>query len=388
MSNETILEAHLNNSIIPVSLESTNNIIKQMKYSVCKIHKIGKEGTGFFCKLPYKSKQIPFLITNNHVLGNEDIEKNKEIKILLNKEFKNIKIDKNRIAITNKEIDYTLIEIKENIDQINIDHCLEVDENINNEENNLPYIYVKKSIYTIHYPKDENVSVSYGLLSQINEKEINHLCSTDDGSSGAPILSLKNLKVIGVHYGYKKINEREINKAIFIKYIISELNKYEKNSEIYESKIINNNNFVNINNNYQINQNINFNDNLLNNNINNNMFNKNYNNQIIMENNINEEFPIKIIKKSEGSLSVHAFPSENNFINIIFQNEYFGFTNIIIPSYKKVLELFNIYAKVIQVPLNKIDFMFNINKMNINDERQISQVFNNISKIYIIIKKN
>ena len=223
MLEGTIQEIYLNDSITPVSLESTLNIINQMKYSVCKIHKKGNnEGTGFFCKLPYKSKPLPFLITNNHVLESKDIEINKSVKISLNdeKEFKKIKIDETRIVITNKEKDFTLIEINPNIDNINIENCLELDENINIEEEFLITKYGNKSVYTIHYPKNYNVLVSYGLISKINEDQINHLCSTDSGSSGAPIISLENMKVIGVHYGYRKINQRTVNKAIFMKSII------------------------------------------------------------------------------------------------------------------------------------------------------------------------
>ena len=60
MADKTILEAHVDNSVIPVSIEGTNKILNQMKFSVCKIHKIGSNGTGFFCNLPYKSKILPF----------------------------------------------------------------------------------------------------------------------------------------------------------------------------------------------------------------------------------------------------------------------------------------------------------------------------------------
>jgi hypothetical protein len=136
MSENIIREGYISDSIKPVSLEGTNSILNQMKFSVCKIHKIGINGTGFFCNLPYKSKLISFLITNNHILDSKDIEINKDIKISINngKEFKNIKIDRKRIILTNEKLDYTLIEIdpkKDNIDTINI---LKIDEDINIEE--------------------------------------------------------------------------------------------------------------------------------------------------------------------------------------------------------------------------------------------------------------
>ena len=47
----------------PVSLRQTERIIGQIKNnSICRIN--GK-GTGFFTKIPYKSKLLPVLITSN-----------------------------------------------------------------------------------------------------------------------------------------------------------------------------------------------------------------------------------------------------------------------------------------------------------------------------------
>ena len=79
----------------------------------------------------------------------------------------------------------------------------------------------KKSIYILHYPKDKKL-VSYGLKKDISDgKKINYYCNTEKGSSGSPILSLKNFKVIGVHYGGSK---KIINFGTFIKYAIKEFN--------------------------------------------------------------------------------------------------------------------------------------------------------------------
>ena len=145
MTESIIREAYLENSVIPISLEGTNQIVSQMKYSVCKICKVGKNGTGFFCKLPYKSILIPFLITNNHVLTSEDIGINKDIKISINngEELKNIRIDKSRIVLTNRDLDFTLIQIKQNKDKININNFLEIDENFKIEEQFLKEMYEK-----------------------------------------------------------------------------------------------------------------------------------------------------------------------------------------------------------------------------------------------------
>ena len=44
--------------------------------------------------------------------------------------------------------------------------------------------------------------ISYGLIKDIiDEHKIIHYCSTEVGSSGSPILNLKNKKVVGIHYG-------------------------------------------------------------------------------------------------------------------------------------------------------------------------------------------
>ena len=176
MIKDIIKEGYIKDSIIPVSLEGINKIKNQMKYNVCKIYKRGESGTGFFCGLPYKSKSIPFLITNYHVLKSEDIGINKDIKISINngREFKSINIDKSRIVLTNEFLDFTLIEIKQDKDNIDITKFLEFDENVNINKKFIKEFYEKNSVYLIHYPKDENIFVSYGLLSEIKEKEICH----------------------------------------------------------------------------------------------------------------------------------------------------------------------------------------------------------------------
>ena len=63
-------------------------------------------------------------------------------------------------------------------------------------------------------------------------KIIKHLCSTEEGSSGSPLLSLKTYKVIGIHFGDG--TEKNINNAIFIKYAI-DIYKNEINIK-YKSK--------------------------------------------------------------------------------------------------------------------------------------------------------
>ena len=185
-----------------------------MKNCVCKIYKEnGVNGSGFFCKIPYpnESNLLPVLITNNHVLNTEDIKINKRLVLTINDDSqqKVINIDKSRKKYTFEQLDTTIIEIKPQIDHIN--NFLDIDDQINKKV----ISFNKKSAYIIHYPNGDNANVSFGLLQKIENDEIKHQCSTEEGSSGSPILSLENFKVIGIHCGSS--NNFEYNKGIFIK---------------------------------------------------------------------------------------------------------------------------------------------------------------------------
>jgi V8-like Glu-specific endopeptidase len=180
-----------------------------MKKCVCKIHSGKAKGTGFFTKIPFKKSFLPALITNNHILGINEIMNGRNITISLNNEskFKNILIDEKRKRYTNEILDVTIIELNEEKDDIK--YFLTLDDQIlsgfnskNTGENNyFNNIYQNESLYLLNYLRGEQIFVSYGLLENIQIDEINHKCSTDKGSSGSPILLLKSNKVIGVHNG-------------------------------------------------------------------------------------------------------------------------------------------------------------------------------------------
>ena len=107
--DETLPEQFINISPEPVSLKETENIFGQMKKYVCKIYN-KKEGTGFFTKIPFNDKELTVLITNNHIIGLDDIEEGKTITIFVGdgSSRRNIKI-KDRITFTNEQLDVTII---------------------------------------------------------------------------------------------------------------------------------------------------------------------------------------------------------------------------------------------------------------------------------------
>ena len=191
-----------------ISYESTKKIIEQMEKNIFKI-KIGDEqDTGFFCKIPYNNAKV--LMTNNHVVDENINQIN--IKIKEEKESRIINLN-DRIIYTNKEYDITIIEMDEND---NINNYLEIDDNIElNEE------HIDKTIYIIQYPEGE-LSVSYGIFDNIyidKKYNFNHKCSTKGGSSGSPILNIKNNKLIGIH---KESNNKKYNRGLFLNYPIKE----------------------------------------------------------------------------------------------------------------------------------------------------------------------
>jgi V8-like Glu-specific endopeptidase len=376
MENNVCLEKNVKKSLNPVSLKGIEKIQDQMKYSICKVHKEeGETGTGFLCNLPYNSDKKSFLVTNNHVLNEKDIENNKKIRISFNNEkiYEDIIIDESRITLTNKDLDLTLIEImsndikKENL--IIFEHILDADEKFYEIEEE--YINTKcdhKSIYTLHYPKDDEVVVSFGLMKMIRKNKdkykIQHSCCTDNGSSGAPILSLKDFKVVGIHYGCPINNE--FNEGIFIKSIILELKRYKKYN------IVQNDN--------NSSSQLNCNDNLFNNNM-----------KINNINNINN-FTEKILSKNEYSQTILSYSEENkntNLFNIIFEESSNFRTFIIIPSNKDASQLFDIYKrnrKANDSSKDDILFLYNGSFINTNQNIKISEIFQNLSKITVLDK--
>ena len=221
------------------SFDDLSIITKQKKNNVFKIKKDEKTfGTGFFCLIPYPDKLnlLPVLFTCNHVLGTEEIKPGKEIQLFFNdKELKIIKIDENRKIYTSpqNEYDTTIIEIKDN-DGFNINNILEIDYDIY-EDCPLVNLYKNKNIYIIHYPLGLNSSYSSDIIKtiDINNIKIEHLCATEDGSSGAPILNLQNFKVIGIHLGNKQKNkETNINIGIVLRAPIESFNKVKKQTKL------------------------------------------------------------------------------------------------------------------------------------------------------------
>ena len=263
-------------SVEPVNMAITEKILNQMKNCVCKIKIKKLNATGFFCKIP--DINMNYLMTNYHVINEDFINENKEINVLLNDNKEALKIDLTikREKYFNKEYDISLIEIK---DKDKIKDYLELDDDI--LKDNEKIYYEEKSIYILHYLLGKNICVSYGILNRLNNYDIIHSCSTDNGSSGSPILNLENNKVIGIHK--QGSTYFDYNKGTLLKYPLNDIiKKYSKN---YPNK---NNNIINENTNNNI-INEDKNNIIINENTNNIIINENTNNIIIGEINISKD---------------------------------------------------------------------------------------------------
>ena len=168
-----IKEKYTNASPDPISLKQTEKILEQMKSnSICRIN---DKGTGFFVKIPYKSILLTVLITTNQVINADYIENKTNVSSHTNngEKIKTIKLDNNRLKYTNEKLDITIIEIKENLDNLNNDYLELEDKIINLKQNQIKlnktesFDYLDESIYLLNYLKDNNKYVSYGKLLDI-----------------------------------------------------------------------------------------------------------------------------------------------------------------------------------------------------------------------------
>ena len=100
-----------------------------------------------------------------------------------------MKFGDKRLKYINKELDLTVIEIKENKKfKINF---LEIDESLYEDE--LSTINSKETIYIIHHNNTyKEISVSYGIIRYINKYEISLSCNIKSNGTLAPIFNLKN----------------------------------------------------------------------------------------------------------------------------------------------------------------------------------------------------
>ena len=200
-TTKTVLEKHQ----IRITPDQMAHFKTQIENSICKIKtKEGSQEIGFLCLIPHPSqlKQLPVLMTNNHILTEKDIEKGKIVEFSRNNDCKSkILIDGSRKTYTSVKYDTTFIEIKDN-DNLDIKSFFEIDyemyEDISKEK------YSQKSIYLLNFPNNKTMLYSIGIIKNMEDYNIDFFCFNEIGSSSGPLLNLSNYKVIGIQKGEKK----------------------------------------------------------------------------------------------------------------------------------------------------------------------------------------
>lgn len=242
-----------------ITIDKLEIILKQLKKSICYIKGKNKQGTGFFCKIPYPDffNLKPVLITNHHILEENDIKEGSKIKFTLNKDSinKEIIINNKRKIFSNKDFDITIIELNPIEDSIEQDSFLEIDPKLNCE--NPDNEYKRKEVYII----GNIVEYTHNLLEGVDSqgKNMTYLFSSKPEMSGSPIINLNNFKIIGIHkgdqsnkkcnlgtflrdpiklfYSLKNLNSENLNNQIPIKNEnISQIKEFNENKELIKEK--------------------------------------------------------------------------------------------------------------------------------------------------------
>ena len=218
-----------NNSIINI-----NNQYNIAKSTIKIILNYNEKGSGFFLKFIRNSKPFYCLMANQHIITSDFVRNKNEILVKYDNEKYSIiiKLDsEERIIVCFEDVemikvDVTLVEIipKDNIpDQYflmpNIDYSL------------IPnYI---QNIKVVQYPSGNQLSVSNGIINGIAHLNLNyfyHNATTEEGSSGSPIVLPNDDRVIAIHKGKFGLD----NVGIFIKSIIYKMQRFQRNGKYKE----------------------------------------------------------------------------------------------------------------------------------------------------------
>ena len=211
----------------PAKIQNTEKIVDQMKNCIYKIKSNNdKTGIAIFSFIKYRNKQIPIVITNYEIINEEYIANNNNINILRNKEINKIELGKTKYF--NKESDIAIIEVKPK--KNNGIYFLDLDEFL--YEKDADVYFNKRSIYSIHYNKENDISVSYGVIYNIRKSEILYLNYPYLTNHCWPIFNLSSNKLIGIYNNSIGF----YNRGIFCKMLFDEFIKEYRHSTINKSK--------------------------------------------------------------------------------------------------------------------------------------------------------
>ena len=195
---------------------------------VCKIIRKTKYGSGFFCEVPEKNMKL--LITNNHILNEAFLKEGNKISYMIseneNEFFYEIDLEKDRYKLTNNALDFTIIEI---LNEDNIKNFLKI--------NYEPYA-MNDEIFAYRYAGGVKLGFSFGKFLQKENNILKYDIPAKRDSSGAPLLLVKNSKVIGVHYKDTVFNAEKVTIGIPIEAIINKISYIKCTYEILDTNYV------------------------------------------------------------------------------------------------------------------------------------------------------
>jgi len=239
-TNHIQFESFVNDKKTVWSHEILNKYYYKGKNCICYIEKKNSHGTGFFCKIDLSELNLKLecLITNYHVLDKDYLKTENHIKLLIKdkSEEKIIKLkNKNRRIFFDDKIDYACIEL---LEEDNIYDFFIVDPRIYNK-NYRHKIFEKETIVISGFPGKTNLITDDGIINSIEKSGIfYHTANTNPGSSGAPIILISNLFLIGIHKGFSEPEQKNV--GIFFKYIINNIRDQFVENIVKNQAIINN----------------------------------------------------------------------------------------------------------------------------------------------------
>ena len=221
-TNEDVNKDKANISDYVIKFEMEAKINGEIKYT---------KGIGVLCNIP--SKKIKALITYNHMMNFDFLNKGEKMILYINKKENEININTIRYKYTNKDLDITIIEI---LDNDNIKNFIEIDKFINSRN------YTGTNIISVSLNDNEDFDLSYSKI--IDKENDNYICNIESIKEGLIILK-DNMKLIGI------IKEKEekiniipmniiINKINFIKGIY----RIKKDDISKDIQILNNKNVL------------------------------------------------------------------------------------------------------------------------------------------------
>ena len=252
MQNMTKNQGRDSEKILGKNFSVSLGVITKASKAICKIIIRGNPNTyatGFFMKISDTKK---YLITNYHVISENDMYKDIEIEIHNQKTMK-LNLNNRKIKYFQKPKDITMIEIKTSDEIYNDILFLDYDLNClkGYEE------YKDSIVFIIEHPNGDSAEYACGQIVNVNGNEFDHDISTEKGASGSPIIlytkNINRIQVIGIHkeaYETKNLNIGTFIGEIFKKennnvpknnnYIIAEIDIKDDDINIFFFKYFSN----------------------------------------------------------------------------------------------------------------------------------------------------